>query len=86
MGYNGQGLDKRSQGIVYYIVIEQRPKHEGLGFSGKDKVSDYNSSQARTTKITFVKARGIEEEDILIEEKVDENGVGTNHSNMLVES
>jgi tuftelin-interacting protein 11 len=34
MGYDGQGLGKRSQGIISPIVATQRAKHEGLGFDG----------------------------------------------------
>lgn len=52
MGYNGQGLDKRSQGIITPIVVEVRVNHEGLGFGGTNE-------KAIATKITFVKAKDV---------------------------
>jgi hypothetical protein len=35
MGYDGQGLGKRSQGILSPIVATPWFKHEGLGFDGR---------------------------------------------------
>ena len=32
MGFNGQGIVKRSVGMEIPIVVELRVKHEGLGF------------------------------------------------------
>jgi hypothetical protein len=50
MSYDGQGIGKRSQGIIIPIVAKPRVKHEGLIFScAKDK--------AMINKITFVKAK-----------------------------
>jgi hypothetical protein len=34
MGYDGQGIYKRRQGILSPIVVTPRAKHEGLGFDG----------------------------------------------------
>lgn len=36
MGYNGQGLCKRSHRIVNPTVTEHRARHEVLGFGGKE--------------------------------------------------
>jgi hypothetical protein len=55
MGYDGQG-------ILIPIVAQQRPKHEGPGFSGQGS----NTSVAQTT---FIKTRGIGKESIPMEEK-----------------
>jgi hypothetical protein len=44
MGYDGQG-------IQIPIIAQQRPKHEGLGFSGQE-------SNTNATQTTFIKARG----------------------------
>lgn len=63
MGYDGQGLGKEGQGILILVVGQQRPKHVGLGFSGQQ--SNISSAQ-----ITFVNARRIVKETILIKEKV----------------
>lgn len=63
MGYDGQGLGKEGQGILILVVGQQRPKHVGLGFSGQE--SNISSAQ-----ITFVNARWIVKEAILIKEKV----------------
>lgn len=63
MGYDGQGLGKEGQGILILVVGQQRPKHVGLGFSGQQ--SNISSAQ-----ITFVNARWIVKEAILIKEKV----------------
>jgi hypothetical protein len=52
MGYNGQGIRKRSQYIISPIVVELRVKHEGLCFEGIEE-------KAMTTKITFVKEKYI---------------------------
>jgi hypothetical protein len=37
MGYDGQGIGKRRQGILIPIVVEQRVKHEGLGLMVEGK-------------------------------------------------
>jgi hypothetical protein len=37
MGYDGQGLGKRRQGILSPIVATPRAKHEGLGFDGRSE-------------------------------------------------
>ena len=41
LAYNGEGLGKRSQGIINPILVEHRVKHEILGFGGQEEVSDY---------------------------------------------
>jgi hypothetical protein len=55
MGYDGQGIGKEGQGILIPIVAQQRPKHEGLGFSGQE-------ANTSATQTTFVKARGTKKE------------------------
>ena len=55
MGYDGKGIGKEGQVIFILIVSQQRPKHEGLGFSGQEA----NTSVAQTT---FIKERGIGKE------------------------
>jgi hypothetical protein len=39
MGYDGQGLGKRRQGILSPIVVTPWAKHEGLGFDGRSENS-----------------------------------------------
>jgi hypothetical protein len=68
MGYDGQGIGKEGQGILIPIVSQQRPKHEGLGFSGQE-------ANTSSTQTTFVKARGTKKEAIPMEEKVARKGV-----------
>jgi hypothetical protein len=54
MGYDGQGLGKRRQGILSPIVAAPRVKHEGLGFDGRKE-------KAMNNKTTFVKEKDMEE-------------------------
>lgn len=54
MGYDGQGLGKRRQGILSHIVVTPWAKHEGLGFDGENE-------KATNNKITFVKAKNMVE-------------------------
>jgi hypothetical protein len=69
MGYNGQGLEKEGQGIIIPIVAQQRPKHEGLGFSGQE-------SNTSSTQTNFIKARIIiKEGSIPMKEKVARKGM-----------
>jgi hypothetical protein len=80
MVYDIQGKGKKSQEIVNPDIYDLRINHEGLGLIGQEKeLSEYRSSlkkipQANTTKITFVKARGIEEKAIYTKEKVEKKG------------
>jgi hypothetical protein len=62
MDYDGQGLGKECQGNSIPIVAQQRPKHEGLGFIGKEAITS-------ATQTTFVKERGTKKEANPIEEK-----------------
>jgi hypothetical protein len=39
MGYDGQGIGKRRQGILSPIVVTPWAKHEGLGFDGRSENS-----------------------------------------------
>jgi hypothetical protein len=57
MSYNGQGISNIRKVIVNPIVVEHRPKHEGLVFGGQEE-ENTSFSQVKTTKITFVKERG----------------------------
>jgi hypothetical protein len=50
MGYDGQGIGKKIQGILIPIVVSFRAKHEGLGFDGR-------SENPMTMKTIFVKAK-----------------------------
>lgn len=50
MGYDGQGLGKRRQGILSPIVVTPWAKHEGLGFDGR-------SENSITVKTIFVKTK-----------------------------
>jgi hypothetical protein len=52
MGYNGQGLGKRSQEIISTIIAEPRVKHEGLGFCGTEE-------KAISTKVTLAKEKNV---------------------------
>jgi len=63
LGYDVQSLGKEGKGIVILIVAQQRPLHEFLGFSGQES----NTSLSQTT---FIKARGIKNKSIPMEEKV----------------
>jgi len=51
MGYHGQGLGNRRQGILKPIVATPWVKHEGMGFDGKGKNP--------TMKTTFVKVKNM---------------------------
>jgi hypothetical protein len=50
MGYNGQGVGKRRQGILSPIIATLWVKHVGLGFDGR-------GSKPMTMKTTFLKAK-----------------------------
>jgi hypothetical protein len=50
MGYDGQGIGKRRQGILSPIVATPWVKHEGLGFNGRGE-------NPMTMKTTFVKEK-----------------------------
>jgi hypothetical protein len=50
MGYDGQGLGKRRQGILSPIVAMPKAKHEGLIFVGR-------SENSITMKTIFVKEK-----------------------------
>jgi hypothetical protein len=54
MGYDGQGLGKRRQGILSPIVATPWVKHEGLGFNGR-------MENPMTMKTIFVKAKDMSE-------------------------
>jgi tuftelin-interacting protein 11 len=54
MGYDGQGLGKRRQGILSPIVATPWVKHEGLGFDGR-------CENPMTMKTIFVKAKDMSE-------------------------
>jgi len=54
MHYDDHELGNRRQGILSLIVAEPRVKHEGQGFSGREK-------NATNTNITFVKENDIVE-------------------------
>jgi hypothetical protein len=54
MGYDGQGIGKRRQGILSPIVATSRVKHEGLGFDGRGE-------NPMTMKTTFVKVKDMAE-------------------------
>jgi hypothetical protein len=54
MGYDGQGLGKRRQGILSPIVATLWVKHEGLGFNGRGE-------NPMTMKTTFVKVKDMTE-------------------------
>jgi hypothetical protein len=69
MGYKAQGLGNRNQGILSPIVVEQRVKHEGLGFYGKKE-------KATNTKITFVKEKYMVELACSFKERVAANKGG----------
>lgn len=48
-----------------------------MGFNGQDEVSDYISTQTKTTKVTFVKERGTKQNDMYIREKETKKREGT---------
>jgi hypothetical protein len=48
MVYHGQGIGKEGRGILIPIVPQQRPKHEGLEFSGQE--AETSSSQTMFIK------------------------------------
>jgi hypothetical protein len=50
MGYDGQGIGKRRQGILSPIVATQWVKHEGPGFNGR-------SENPITMKTIFMKVK-----------------------------
>jgi hypothetical protein len=54
MGYDGQGLGKRRQGILSPIIVALRVKHEGLGLDGINE-------KAMNKKITFVNEKDMVE-------------------------
>jgi hypothetical protein len=55
MGYDGQGIGKRRQGILSPIVVTPWAKHEGLGFDGRSE----NSITMKKT--IFVKEKDMSE-------------------------
>jgi hypothetical protein len=69
MGYDGQGLGKRRQGILSPIVATLRVKHEGLGFDGRGE-------NPMTMKTTFVKEKDMVELAMLIRRKNNNEGRG----------
>jgi tuftelin-interacting protein 11 len=62
MGYDGQGLGKRRQGILSPIVATPWVKHEGLGFDGRVE-------NPMTMKTIFVKEKDMKRVGLLIREK-----------------
>lgn len=69
MGYDDQGIGKRSQGIISSVVVELRVKHEGLGFSVTKK-------KAMTTRITFVEAKDVADLAFSLPKRVATNEYG----------
>jgi putative hemolysin len=74
MDYKDEGLCKKDKGVVIPIVAQQRPKYEGIKFSGQEV-------RTSSTQTTFVKARGTGKEAIAIEEKAIEKRVCSRPSN-----
>jgi hypothetical protein len=55
MGYEGRGLGKHVQVIVEPIVVEERPKHCGLGYEQKDGAySKVEETKEKVPRTTFV--------------------------------
>jgi hypothetical protein len=81
MGYDGQGIGKRRQGILSPIVVTPRAKHEGLGFDGR-------SENSITMKTIFMKEKDMLELDCSSREGetiVNEGGIPLPPSDLVVD-